>query len=151
MQKRFLDRPNAKVLYNKSVVDVLGAERISGVLLEDTDEVRRPDEVARASDAGPAPVAPVAAAPSPEERPRRPRTGPEDPVGRGLAWLALHQAPDGRFGAQDFGRWCRGVAWEGPAVPGAGLASPAGRGTPESRAVRAYAGARLDRVMAAIR
>lgn len=36
MQKRFLDRPNAKVLYNKSVVDVLGGDRISGVLLEDT-------------------------------------------------------------------------------------------------------------------
>lgn len=36
MQKRFLDRPNAKVLFNKGVVDVLGGERISGVLLEDT-------------------------------------------------------------------------------------------------------------------
>lgn len=36
MQKRFLDRPNARVLYNKAVVDVLGGDRISGVLLEDT-------------------------------------------------------------------------------------------------------------------
>lgn len=36
MQKRYLDRPNAKVLYNKAVVDVLGGDRISGVLLEDT-------------------------------------------------------------------------------------------------------------------
>ena len=94
-----------------------------GVLLEDTDEVRRPDEVARASDAGPAPVVPTAPASTLADRPRRPRTTPVDPVERSLEWLALHQAPDGRFGAQDFGRWCRGVAWEGPAVPGAGLAS----------------------------
>jgi thioredoxin reductase (NADPH) len=36
MQKRFLDRPNAKVLFNKVVVDVLGGEKIEGVLLEDT-------------------------------------------------------------------------------------------------------------------
>jgi thioredoxin reductase (NADPH) len=36
MQKRFLDRPNAKVLYNKVVVDVLGEEKCAGVVLEDT-------------------------------------------------------------------------------------------------------------------
>lgn len=36
MQKRFLDQPNAKVLWNKVVVDVLGDEKIDGVLLEDT-------------------------------------------------------------------------------------------------------------------
>jgi thioredoxin reductase (NADPH) len=36
MQKRFLDRPNAKVLWNKVVVDVLGDDHITGVLLEDT-------------------------------------------------------------------------------------------------------------------
>jgi len=36
MQKRFLDRPNAKVLFNKAVEDVLGDEKISGVRLRDT-------------------------------------------------------------------------------------------------------------------
>jgi thioredoxin reductase (NADPH) len=36
MQQRFLDRPNAKVLFNKAVVDVLGDEKIEAVLLEDT-------------------------------------------------------------------------------------------------------------------
>jgi thioredoxin reductase (NADPH) len=36
MQQRFLSRHNAKVLWNKVVVDVLGAERIEGVMLEDT-------------------------------------------------------------------------------------------------------------------
>ncbi len=36
MQERFLSRPNAKVLWNKVVVDVLGDTHISGVLLEDT-------------------------------------------------------------------------------------------------------------------
>jgi thioredoxin reductase (NADPH) len=36
MQDRFLSRPNAKVLWNKVVVDVLGDAHISGVLLEDT-------------------------------------------------------------------------------------------------------------------
>lgn len=36
MQKRFLDRPNAKVLWNKVVVDVLGQDHITGVLMEDT-------------------------------------------------------------------------------------------------------------------
>ncbi|MBX3407830.1 MAG: thioredoxin-disulfide reductase [Phycisphaeraceae bacterium] len=36
MQDRFLSRPNAKVLWNKVVVDVLGESHISGVLLEDT-------------------------------------------------------------------------------------------------------------------
>ncbi len=36
MQDRFLSRPNAKVLWNKVVADVLGGERIEGVLLEDT-------------------------------------------------------------------------------------------------------------------
>lgn len=36
MQERFLSRPNAKVLWNKIVVDVLGDTHISGVLLEDT-------------------------------------------------------------------------------------------------------------------
>ncbi|MFN7019967.1 MAG: thioredoxin-disulfide reductase [Phycisphaerales bacterium] len=36
MQKRFLDRPNAKVLWNKVVVDVLGESHIDGVMLEDT-------------------------------------------------------------------------------------------------------------------
>jgi thioredoxin reductase (NADPH) len=36
MQQRYLDRPNAKVLWNKAVVDVLGQEMITGLLLEDT-------------------------------------------------------------------------------------------------------------------
>jgi thioredoxin reductase (NADPH) len=36
MQERYLSKPNAKVLWNKVVVDVLGDEKISGVLLEDT-------------------------------------------------------------------------------------------------------------------
>lgn len=36
MQDRFLSRPNAKVLWNKVVVDVLGDAHITGVLLEDT-------------------------------------------------------------------------------------------------------------------
>lgn len=36
MQERFLSRPNAKVLWNKVVVDVLGQDKISGVQLKDT-------------------------------------------------------------------------------------------------------------------
>jgi thioredoxin reductase (NADPH) len=36
MQQRFLSRPNAKVMFNKAVVDVLGEDRISGVVIEDT-------------------------------------------------------------------------------------------------------------------
>lgn len=36
MQKRIFDTPNAEVLWNKVVVDVLGDEVISGVLLKDT-------------------------------------------------------------------------------------------------------------------
>jgi thioredoxin reductase (NADPH) len=36
MQDRYLSRPNAKVMWNKVAVDVLGGERIEGVLLEDT-------------------------------------------------------------------------------------------------------------------
>jgi thioredoxin reductase (NADPH) len=36
MQERFLSRPNAKVLWNKAVVDVLGGETISAVVLQDT-------------------------------------------------------------------------------------------------------------------
>ncbi|MBX3358014.1 MAG: thioredoxin-disulfide reductase [Phycisphaeraceae bacterium] len=36
MQQRFLSKPNAKVLWNKVVVDVLGDQSISGVVLEDT-------------------------------------------------------------------------------------------------------------------
>ena len=36
MQKRFMDRPNAKVLYNKAVEDVLGDDKIAGVRLVDT-------------------------------------------------------------------------------------------------------------------
>lgn len=36
MQQRFLSKPNAEVLWNKVVVDVLGDERIEGVMLEDT-------------------------------------------------------------------------------------------------------------------
>lgn len=36
MQDRYMSRSNAKVLWNKVVVDVLGADRIEGVLLEDT-------------------------------------------------------------------------------------------------------------------
>ncbi len=35
MQQRFLSRPNAKVLYNKAVLDVLGTNTIEGVVLED--------------------------------------------------------------------------------------------------------------------
>lgn len=36
MQERFLSRPNARVAWNKVVVDVLGKEAIEGVTLEDT-------------------------------------------------------------------------------------------------------------------
>jgi len=36
MQKRVLDLPNTEVLWNKTVIDVLGDEKISGVRLEDT-------------------------------------------------------------------------------------------------------------------
>ena len=36
MQERFLSRPNAKVLWNKQVVDVLGKDSIEAVQLEDT-------------------------------------------------------------------------------------------------------------------
>lgn len=36
MQQRYLSRPNAKVLWNKVVVDVLGENSITGVVLEDT-------------------------------------------------------------------------------------------------------------------
>lgn len=36
MQQRFISKPNAEVLWNKMVVDVLGAEKISGVRLQDT-------------------------------------------------------------------------------------------------------------------
>ncbi len=36
MQDRFLSKPNAKAVWNKVVVDVLGGEKIEGVLLEDT-------------------------------------------------------------------------------------------------------------------
>jgi thioredoxin reductase (NADPH) len=36
MQDRFLSRPNAEVLWNKVVVDVLGAEKTEGVRLKDT-------------------------------------------------------------------------------------------------------------------
>lgn len=36
MQQRFMSSPKAKVLWNKVVVDVLGHDRITGVLLEDT-------------------------------------------------------------------------------------------------------------------
>lgn len=36
MQQRFLGKPNAEVLWNKVVVDVMGGEKISGVRLRDT-------------------------------------------------------------------------------------------------------------------
>jgi thioredoxin reductase (NADPH) len=36
MQRRYLSRPNAKVIWNKAVVDVVGKDTIEGVLLEDT-------------------------------------------------------------------------------------------------------------------
>jgi thioredoxin reductase (NADPH) len=36
MQQRFLEKPNAKVLWNKVVVDVLGQDFIEGITLEDT-------------------------------------------------------------------------------------------------------------------
>ena len=36
MQERFLSKPNAKVIWNKVVVDVLGDDLIEGVMLEDT-------------------------------------------------------------------------------------------------------------------
>ena len=36
MQERFLSQPNAEVLWNKQVVDVLGDEEITGVRLKDT-------------------------------------------------------------------------------------------------------------------
>ena len=41
MQERFMSRPNAKVLWNKVVVDVLGETHIEGVMLEDTVTKRR--------------------------------------------------------------------------------------------------------------
>ncbi|MEL7473500.1 MAG: thioredoxin-disulfide reductase [Planctomycetota bacterium] len=36
MQERYLSQPNAKVLWNKVVVDVLGEDKVTGVELEDT-------------------------------------------------------------------------------------------------------------------
>jgi thioredoxin reductase (NADPH) len=36
MQERFMSKPNAKVLWNKVVIDVLGDKHITGVLLKDT-------------------------------------------------------------------------------------------------------------------
>ena len=36
MQQRYLSQPNARVVWNAQVVDVLGDEKISGVVLEDT-------------------------------------------------------------------------------------------------------------------
>lgn len=36
MQQRYLSKPNARVEWNKTVVDVLGDEQIEGVMLEDT-------------------------------------------------------------------------------------------------------------------
>ncbi len=36
MQDRILNAPNAKVLWNKAVVDVIGSEKIEAVMLEDT-------------------------------------------------------------------------------------------------------------------
>jgi thioredoxin reductase (NADPH) len=41
MQKRYLDKPNAEVLWNKVVVDVLGDEKVEGVELEDTQTGER--------------------------------------------------------------------------------------------------------------
>ncbi len=41
MQKRFLDRPNAKVIWNSQVVDVLGQDKIEGVMLENTQTGER--------------------------------------------------------------------------------------------------------------
>lgn len=41
MQDRFLSRPNARVQWNSVVVDVLGDDHITGVLLEDTQTGRR--------------------------------------------------------------------------------------------------------------
>lgn len=41
MQQRFMSRPNAQVLWNKVVVDVLGKDHIEGVLLEDTKTKER--------------------------------------------------------------------------------------------------------------
>lgn len=36
MQERYLSQPNAKVIWNKQVVDVLGGEKITGVRMKDT-------------------------------------------------------------------------------------------------------------------
>ena len=41
MQDRFLSRPNAKVLWNKVVVDVIGENHIQAVMLEDTITKKR--------------------------------------------------------------------------------------------------------------
>ncbi|HVZ95132.1 MAG TPA: FAD-dependent oxidoreductase [Phycisphaerales bacterium] len=41
MQQRFLSKPNAKVLWNKVVVDVIGDEKIEAVMLEDTKTKQR--------------------------------------------------------------------------------------------------------------
>jgi thioredoxin reductase (NADPH) len=41
MQQRYLSKHNAKVLWNKQVVDVLGDQSITGVLLEDTQTKAR--------------------------------------------------------------------------------------------------------------
>ncbi len=43
-------------------------------------------------------------------------------IAAGLAWLAAHQGPDGRFGASDFANWCDGKPVLGEAF------SPDGRG-----------------------
>ena len=41
MQERFLSQPNADVMWNKVVVDVLGDEKITGLEVEDTTNGRR--------------------------------------------------------------------------------------------------------------
>jgi len=41
MQKRFLDKPNAEVIWDSVVVDVLGDEKITGAVLENTNTSER--------------------------------------------------------------------------------------------------------------
>jgi len=41
MQERFLSKPNAEVLWNTVVVDVLGQDKVAGVVLEDTTNGKR--------------------------------------------------------------------------------------------------------------
>lgn len=86
---------------------------------EEIEEVQEDVAEVRAEEAGGTAHGEARLARNDERRVREPawrRPGPEakptvkrlDAVGHALRWLAAHQALDGRFPAQDFGRWCEG-------------------------------------------